>query len=112
MAGNAQRIAVAVGIAAAFLLSGSSPALADHPLEPDLQTTPLGDADLEVYKPTKSRTLLGITNEVGNAGAGPLEITPSPVTPECVDPSTPHDEYTASQTIYEDSEPLNGYFER
>jgi Lysyl oxidase len=103
----------AVAGSACLLAGPASPARADHPLAPDLQTMEIEAADLEVYQPLKgkTKTLLGITNEVGNAGAGPLEITPSASTPDCDDPSTAYDEYTASQTIYEDFN-SNGYFER
>jgi Lysyl oxidase len=71
--------------------------------------------DLEVYKTPKGkgRTLLGITNEVANGGVGPLEIEPSAApSPECDDPTTAFDEYTATQTIFQDSPAHSGVFER
>jgi hypothetical protein len=112
MVGYARRIVAVSGIAAALILGGGATALADHPLEPDLRTIQLGEGDLDVFKKTKSRTVLGITNEVGNAGAGPLEITPAAATPECDDPGNGYDEFTATQTVYQDSDAHNGYFER
>jgi hypothetical protein len=113
VAGRARWIVGTASLAAALLITGSSQALADHPLEPDLVTLPVEDIDLDVYKKSKSRTILRITNEVGNQGAGPLEVRPSDApAPACDDPSTPYDEYAAQQRIYEDSEPLDGFFER
>lgn len=82
-----------IGLAGALALAGAAAlgpwapgALADHPLEPDLKTLKLSQSDL-VMDRAGDRVLLRLTNEVGNKGAGPLEVVPGMEADGCqVDP--------------------------
>jgi hypothetical protein len=77
------RLAGALALVGAAALGPAAPgALADHPLEPDLKTLRLSQSDL-VMDRVGDRVLLRLTNEVGNRGAGPLEVVPGIETDVC-----------------------------
>jgi len=116
-AGRAQTIVAGwAALAASALCLGvaSAPALAAHPLEPDLVTLPLTQDDLvlaETGKGKNRRTLLRMTNEVGNQGVGPLEIEASGASENCDEDDDPNNDRIASQRIYDDFD-VSGDFDR
>ncbi|MGH2951097.1 MAG: lysyl oxidase family protein [Solirubrobacterales bacterium] len=100
-------IAVALACAAAFalLVAGSPDARAGGAavLRPDLVTLGIGQEDLLVERGA-GRTLLRLSNEVANTGAGPLEVFPSPASPNCDGDGDPANDRDASQRVFADSD--------
>lgn len=60
------------------------------------------------------RDLVRLSNEIANAGAGPLEIFPSPVWENCDGDNDPSNGRTAYQRVFQDSPDAGsvGYFNR
>jgi Lysyl oxidase len=107
----AAAIAVAcVGSVALMLVPAT--ANADHPLEPDLVTLELSQSDLVIDPVSKRKTLLRITNEVGNQGVGPLEVFPGAETPTCDGNTNLEDGRRAFQRIFTDFNDSDGEFDR
>lgn len=108
------RLAAVVVIASALgfvLIVSASPTGADAgsaSLEPDLVTLPLGEQDLAMQL-DGSRTLLRFSNEIGNLGAGPLEIAPSAASNDCDGDADPANDRDASQRVYEDADGSGGF---
>lgn len=80
----------------------SAPALADHPLEPDLVTVKLRASEMEIALDGK-KTLLRLSNRVGNQGEGPLEIRPSAEYTDCDGDGEAANELIGYQRVYEGS---------
>jgi hypothetical protein len=101
-----------IGAACAALVAGalclaatSAPALAAHPLEPDLVTIPMTQDDLVLDqngRGVKRQSILRMTNEVGNQGVGPFEIRASGASANCDGDGDPDNDRIASQRIYRD----------
>ena len=103
-----------VAAAALFLGATAAPALAHHPLVPDLVTQPFTQKDLflDQFGKGKDRvSVLRLTNEVGNRGDGPLEIEASGASENCDGDSDPDNDRIASQRIFGDFDE-DGEFER
>lgn len=79
-----------------------SVAHADHPLEPDLVTIKLRASEMEIALDGK-KTLLRLSNRVGNQGQGPLEIRPSTEFTDCDGDGEAANELLGYQRVYEDS---------
>ncbi|MDQ3728594.1 MAG: lysyl oxidase family protein [Actinomycetota bacterium] len=79
-----------------------SVAHADHPLEPDLVTIKLRASEMEIALDGK-KTLLRLSNRVGNQGDGPLEIRPSTEFTDCDGDGEAEDELVGYQRVYEHS---------
>ncbi len=97
--------------AAAGLLALSSPASggpADLP--PDLVTLAIGADDLAIAV-EDGRVQLRFTNEIGNRGNGPLEISPSADSPNCDGDDDPTNDRDATQRVFADSN-ASGLYER
>ena len=100
---------MAVGVAvcsvvASVAVVAVTPAGAGSPaLEPDLVTLPFEAGDFGMERKGK-RTLLSFSNEIGNKGAGPLEITPSEISENCDGDADPVNDRSAYQRVYGDSD--------
>lgn len=79
-------------------------------LPPDLVTLAIDQDELDV-KRERGRTLLRFTNEIGNRGNGPLEITPSSSSSGCDGDADPADDRDAFQRLFADTN-ASGVFER
>lgn len=106
-AGTRIHLAIAVGlasIAAIAAIVAVSPAGAGSvALDPDLVTMPIEASDLGMER-KGGRSLLRFSNEVGNRGAGPLEINPSEVSADCDGDGDPVNDRDAFQRIYADAD--------
>jgi hypothetical protein len=108
--------AAAVGLAGAasiavLLTLASGPVAADPAdLTPDLVTMVIQQEDLMIQV-EGDRTLLRLTNEVGNRGNGPLEVYPSAASLNCDVDDDPANDRDASQRVFTDSNGT-GAFER
>jgi len=100
MAGKRNRLALAWCVAMLALAISPSAALADHPLEPDLVTLKLHQEDLLVSA-DETKTLLKLSNRVGNQGAGPLEIRPGASSTNCDGDDDPENDLPGFQRVYE-----------
>ncbi len=111
---NRVRLGAIVAIASALgviLIVSSSPSGAgagSASLEPDLVTLPLGEQHLAM-RLDGSSTLLRFSNEIGNLGAGPLEIAPSAVSNDCDGDADPANDRDATQRVYEDADGSGGF---
>ena len=110
------RLAAAAALASAVataLLVGASPearAGGAPTLAPDLVTLAIGQGDLLVERRGR-KTLLRLSNEVGNNGAGPLEVFPSATSMDCDGDGDPENDRDAAQRLFADTD-LSGGFER
>lgn len=101
-AGRSRTISAGCAALAATALclgASSAPALAEHPLEPDLVTVKLQESELQVAQDGK-KTLLRLANRVGNTGQGPLEIAPGSEKTDCDGDGDSTDELMGFQRIY------------
>lgn len=103
--------AVALGSSAATWLivavtsaSGGPPALA-----PDLVTLAIQQENLLVAPDEKGRTVMRLSNEIGNRANGPLEVFPGPASVDCDDDGDPANDRDASQRIFADTNGSGGY---
>jgi hypothetical protein len=103
--------AVALGSSAATWLmiavssaSGGPPALA-----PDLVTLGIQQENLLVAPDEKGRTVMRLSNEIGNRANGPLEVFPGPAPVDCDDDGDPANDRDASQRIFADTNGSGGY---
>lgn len=100
-------------IGAIVLIAGSKPSAADpgDQLLPDLVT--LRPPDVRI-PPHAKRNVVRLSNEIGNKGAGPLELFPSPTLDDCDNDGNSANDRTATQRIYSDSADAGspGYFDR
>lgn len=105
-------VALASALSVVALLAGSPGAQAGGApaLPPDLVTLPLEDGDLAVTE-EGGRTLLRLSTEIGNVGAGPLEIFPSQGSTGCDADPDPANDRAASQRMFADTN-ASGAFER
>jgi hypothetical protein len=87
---------------------------------PDLKTASPGKSDwLDLRRTGRRRLLLRLSNRIGNAGTGPLELRKAATTPQaCIDEAPDHDPQLSRgvvQRIFED-DPSDtdslGYFDR
>jgi hypothetical protein len=80
-------------------------------LLPDLVTLPMPAVVMPRHP---KRDLLRLSNEIGNQGAGPLEIFPSDVSENCDGDGDPDNDRMAYQRIYNDSSDPDsiGFFDR
>jgi hypothetical protein len=104
--------AIAVAGALISLALAPAPALADHPLEPDLVTLNLSKSDLFVERVSKHRILLRLTNEVGNQGAGPMEVFPGGEAETCDGNANLEVGRIAYQRVFIDANDADGGFNR
>lgn len=95
-------LAAAIG-AAALVAAAARPASAGSSLEPDLVTLPMTQDHLAMQS-TGSRTLLRITNEIGNSGTGPLEVVPGAVSNSCDGDGDPGNDRDAIQRTFDDAD--------
>lgn len=104
--------AVAAGLGAGLLLALSPGARAGGAttLGPDLVTLAIGSEDLRIEEDGE-RTLLRLSNEVANVGAGPLEVFPSPASTGCDADADADNDRSASQRLFADTNG-SGAFER
>ena len=111
-AGLAAAVALGSALGIAFLLAASPGARAggEAVLPPDLVTLAIGEEDLAVMIEER-RTLLRLSNEIGNVGAGPLEVFPSSASTGCDADSNAENDRAASQRLFEDTN-ASGAFER
>lgn len=79
-------------------------------LAPDLVTLAFGDEDMLIAV-EEGKTLLRISNEVSNRGAGPLEVFPSVASQNCDGDGDATNDRDASQRTYADTDG-SGLFER
>ena len=95
----------AVAVAATVGLSATSGAAAGEPpaLMPDLAPLPIGADDLVVID-EKPKTVLRLSTEVTNRGAGPLEVFPSEVSHDCDGNGDPADDRNAAQRLFADTD--------
>jgi Lysyl oxidase len=103
--------AVALGSSAATWLivavtsaSGGPPALA-----PDLVTLAIQQENLLVAPDEKGRTVMRLSNEIGNRANGPLEVFPGPASVDCDGDGDPANDRDASQRIFADTNGSGGY---
>lgn len=103
---------LAAAAASALLLTISSPRVAADPadLPPDLVTLAIQQDDL-LMKVEDDRTVLRLTNEIGNHGNGPLEVFPSSGSLNCDGDGDPANDRDASQRVFGDTDG-NGAFDR
>lgn len=108
------RLAVAVALASsvglALVVATAGPATAESSLQPDLVTLPMTQEHLATEL-SGSRTLLRITNEIGNRGTGPLEVVPSEISSDCDGDADPVNDRDAIQRIFDDADG-SGSFDR
>ena len=103
------RLAIAVALVSAgslvLLVAGSPPASAGGQavLGPDLVTLAIDQKDLLLERSGR-KTLLRMTNEVANVGAGPLEVFPSPASTNCDGDGDPANDRDATQRLFADSD--------
>ena len=102
----AASLAIAAGAAVA-----APPALADHPLEPDLVTVKLNQRDLRMQI-NKKGPQLRLTNEVGNRGDGPFEVFPGTETDTCEGNAKFEVGRKAFQRVFTDFNDSDGGFDR
>src|SRR5688572_13991838 len=100
MAGTARRLATSALAASSCLPSAASPAAPHHPLEPDLVTGKLSPKEMVVSQEGK-KTLLRLSNRVGNIGGGPLEIRPGNTSTDCDGDDDPSNDLPGIQRVYE-----------
>ena len=100
----------ALAIPAALVLSPGARAGGAGALLPDLVTLALGAENLRIVE-EDGRTLLRLSNEVANAGAGPLEVFPSAASTGCDGDSDTANDRGASQRLFADTNG-SGAFER
>jgi len=105
-------VALSASVGVAFLLATSPGAQAGGAaaLPPDLVTLAIGREDLAV-KAEEGRTLLRLSNEIANVGAGPLEVFPSAASTGCDGDADPGNDRAASQRLFADTN-SSGAFER
>ena len=105
-------VALAAALGVAYLLTASRGAQAGGTavLPPDLVTLAIEEADLAVTA-ERGRTLLRFSNQIGNVGAGPLEVFPSAASTGCDADFNPHNDRAASQRLFADTNG-SGSFER
>lgn len=101
-------VAVASVVAGAAIVAAAPAGAGPAALEPDLVTIPFEQEDLAIQR-DGGRTLLRLSNEIGNRGAGPLEIAPSPSSQNCDGDGDALNDRNASQRIYADGD-ANGIF--
>lgn len=97
--------AVALGsvVGSAAIVATAPAGAGSAALEPDLVTLPIEAGDLGMQR-DGDRALLRLSNEIGNQGAGPLEITPSEVSENCDGDGDPVNDRDAFQRIYGDGD--------
>lgn len=102
-----------LGALAITLIAGAKPSEADPEAEllPDLVTLPPPDLRMPTHP---KRDLLRLSNEIGNQGAGPLELYPSAASENCDGDGNGANDRTAFQRVYSDSADSGsiGYFDR
>jgi hypothetical protein len=110
--GLAAAVAVTTAATSAVLLAVSTVRVAADPadLPPDLVTLAIQQEDLLIQRDGE-RTLLRMTNEIGNRGNGPLEVYPSSGSLNCDGDGDPANDREASQRVFADSNG-SGAFER
>lgn len=110
--GLAATVALLAMAAIGVLLSVSSARVEADPadLPPDLVTLAIQQEELLIQL-EGDRTLLRLTNEIGNRGNGPLEIYPSSGSLYCDGDDDPLNDRDASQRVFTDSNGT-GAFER
>lgn len=96
-------------LGAAATVSSLARAGGSAPLPPDLITLAVQADDL-VIAVEKKRTLLRLSNEVVNQGAGPLEVFPSIASSNCDGDGDPANDRDASQRLFADTN-ASGAFE-
>jgi hypothetical protein len=112
-AGRTRKVGIACSALVAASLSlgvSAAPAMASHPLQPDLVTLPLAQGDLSIVQRGPHTRIL-LENRVGNRGLGPMEIFASPAPNSCGTPAPQKDPYYAMQRTFTDSNE-NNVFER
>lgn len=103
---------LAVAAVSVLLLAVSSTRVVADPAElpPDLVTLAIQQDDLLVQV-ENDRTLLRMTNEIGNHGNGPLEVYPSSGSLNCDGDGNPENDRDAYQRVFGDTD-ANGGFDR
>jgi Lysyl oxidase len=114
--GKRIRIAMAsgVGVAAAGAIALAGTVEAGTPyFVPDLRTiSPGPGASALVVNEKSGRVVLRLSNKIANSGTGPLELSATEATGDCVggeDPEEP--DRDATQVLYDDTAPLNGVYD-
>ena len=98
---GAVAVASAAGVAAIVVTTPAGAGSAA--LEPDLVTLPITSSDIDMER-DGSRALLRLSNEIGNRGAGPLEMAPSEISANCDGDGDPVNDRDAFQRIYGDGD--------
>jgi hypothetical protein len=104
----AAAVAIGSALAIAMLLAVSPARGGPAALAPDLVTLAIEQEQLIVTQ-EGSRTLLRLSNEVGNEGNGPLEVFAGPVSPDCDGDGDPANDRDASQRIFADTDGSGGF---
>jgi hypothetical protein len=108
------RLAIAVALVTGgsfvLLVAGSPSARAggEAVLGPDLVTLAIDQKDLYLER-SGHKTLLRLSNEVANAGVGPLEVFPSPASTDCDGDGDPANDRDATQRLFADSDLSGSY---
>ncbi|MGH2953506.1 MAG: lysyl oxidase family protein [Solirubrobacterales bacterium] len=108
------RLAIAValvcGAALGLAIASSPPASAGGAatLRPDLVTLAIEQKDMMIER-SAGETLLRLSNEVANAGPGPLEVFPSPASANCDGDGDPANDRDAAQRLFADSDASGSY---
>ena len=102
---------VALGSSAAIwlIVAVSSASGGPAALAPDLVTLAIQQENLLVAPDEKGRTVLRLSNEIGNRANGPLEVFPGPASVDCDDDGDPENDRDASQRIFADTNGSGGY---
>lgn len=102
-------LASALGIASLLTVSPGAQAGGAAVLAPDLVTLAINQENLAI-EAEEGRTLLRLSNEIGNIGVGPLEVFPSPASTDCDADADPENDRSASQRLFADTN-QSGAFE-
>lgn len=102
---------VALGSSAAIwlIVAVSSASGGPAALAPDLVTLAIQQENLLVAPDEKGRTVMRLSNEIGNRANGPLEVFPGPASADCDEDGDPANDRDASQRIFADTNGSGGY---
>jgi hypothetical protein len=103
-------IVALVAIAVTALIVIAAPASGGPSrLTPDLVTLAIKRDEVAMVRGTGGRSLLALTNEIGNHAGGPLEVFPGPTSANCDGDGDPVNDRDASQRVFADSNGSGAY---
>ena len=107
--GLAAAVVLSSSAAIALIVAVSSASGGPAALAPDLVTLAIQQENLLVAPDERGRTVIRLSNEIGNRANGPLEVFPGPAVADCDEDGDPANDRDASQRIFADTNGSGGY---